>query len=281
MMPSHRQSQVRKRRVLGEHPLRFTGIGTLALATCATLFAFGGSAQASTPVGLGGARTFAVLAGSGITNTGPTTITGNVGTFPNTAITGAGSITVTGTNHDGDTVTQLAKTSLVTAYNTAAAEGPTTAIAADLAGRTLKAGIYHSASSIGLSGTLTLDGASDPNSLFVFQAGSTLITSSGSNVRFINGANPCNVYWQVGSSATLGTNSNFGGTILALTSISLKTGATVDGRVLARNGAVTMDRNTIRLGNCAAVPIATPTSTSPQVSATPSGSIGTGDNSFG
>ena len=272
---------------------RVVGLGALALVTAATAFAVGGSAQAATPVNLGGSQAFAILAGTGITNTGPTKITGNIGTFPTTSITGAGSITLTGTNHAGDSVTQLAKNSLVTAYNNAAAEGPATAIPADLAGRTLKAGIYNSASSIGLSGTLTLDGAGDPNSLFVFQAGSKLTTSSGSVVRFINGASWCNVYWQVGSSATLGTNSTFRGTILALTSISLNTGATVDGRVLARNGAVTLDRNTIRIDNCAAGATApgpqvsaTPsgsitTAPGPQVSATPSGSIATGDNSFG
>ena len=157
-----------------------------------------------------GARgSFAVLAGAGITNTGPTTINGDLGTFPTTSITGAASMTVTGTNHGGDAVTQGAKTDLVTAYNTATGEGPTTAVAADLGGRTLTAGIYNSASSLGLTGALTLNGAGNPNALFVFQAGSTLTTASASSVVLTNGAQACNVFWQVGSSATLGTGSSF------------------------------------------------------------------------
>jgi hypothetical protein len=128
---------------------------------------------------------------------------------------------------------------------------------------------------------LTLDAAGDPNAVWVFQAGSTLITASGSKIVMLNGAQSCHVYWQVGSSATLGTNSTFTGTILALTSISLQTGATLDGRVLARNGAVTMDANTITRSACSTVtstPSATPT---PQVTATPSGPVGTGDHSTG
>ena len=260
----------------------------VALAIVGSLVALGTSAAAATsPVGLGTADSFAVLAGTGITNTGPTTITGDIGTFPTTSITGLTSLTLLGTNHAGDSVTQAAKTDLTTAYTTAAGEGPTTAIAADLVGQTLKPGVYNSVSAVGLSGVLTLDAAGDPNAVWVFQAGSTLITASGSRVVMLNGAQSCNVYWQVGSSATLGTNSRFTGTILALTDISLQTGATVDGRALARNGAVTMDTNTITRSACSAsTPTATPSTTAtatptPQVTATPSGPVGTGDNSTG
>jgi hypothetical protein len=131
--------------------------------------------------------------------------------------------------------------------------------------------VYNSGSSIGLTGTLTLDAEGDPNAVFVFQAGSSLITASGSTVSLINGAQACNVFWQVGSSATLGTNSTFSGTILALTSITATTGSTITGRILARNGAVTLDTNSITTPVCAAAP-PTPTATStPTATATPTG----------
>jgi type VI secretion system secreted protein VgrG len=124
---------------------------------------------------------------------------------------------------------------------------------------TLVSGVYTSASSMGLTGTLTLDAAGDPNAAFVFQAGSTLTTASGSQVALINGAQACNVFWQVGSSATLGTGSRFRGTILALTDITVTTAATVDGRILARNGAVTLDTNTITRSTCATPATVAPT----------------------
>ena len=151
----------------------------------------------------------------------------------------------TAPNHGGDAVTQGAKNDLVTAYDTAAGEGPTNPIVADLGGQTLTPGVYNSASSIGLTGDLTLNAGGDPNAVFVFQAGSSLITASTSRVNLVNGAQSCNVFWQVGSSATLGTGSTFRGTVMALTSITVTTAVTVDGRVLARNGAVTLDTDTI------------------------------------
>ena len=271
------------------------GTSVLALAIVGSLVVLGSDAAAApVAVGLGTADSFAVLAGTGITNTGPTTITGDIGTFPTATITGLTSLTLSGTNHAGDSVTQGAKTDLTTAYTTAAGEGPTTAIAADLVGQTLKPGVYNSASAVGLSGVLTLDAAGDPNAVWVFQAGSTLITASGSKVVMLNGAQACNVFWQIGSSATLGTNSTFTGTMMALTSISLQSGATVDGRVLARNGAVTLDHNTITRSACStatSAPTTQPSTTAtatpatatqaPQVTATPSGPVGTGDNSTG
>jgi hypothetical protein len=244
----------------------------IALFTLALLagLALGGSAgAASGPVPLGTAGSFAVLAGAGITNTGATTITGDLGTHPTPAYTGAASVTLHGTTHLADGVALGAKNDLVTAYNNAAGQGPTSPIAADLAGRTLTAGVYNSGSSIGLSGVLTLNAAGDPNAVFVFQAGSTLITGPGSSVSLINGAQPCNVYWQVGSSATLGTTTSFVGTIMAMESITLDTGATVNGRVLARNAAVTLHNNTITSSTCAApatppaTTATTPTATTP------------------
>jgi hypothetical protein len=135
-------------------------------------------------------------------------------------------------------------------------------VAADLAGLTLAPGIYNSASSLGLTKQLTLNGGGNPNALFVFQAGSTLTTASGSSVVLTNGAQACNVFWQVGSSATLGTGSTFRGSILALTSITVTTGTTIDGRVLARNGAVTLDTDTITKPTCASTPGGTTSVTS-------------------
>lgn len=244
----------------------FSGVGAKARASLVAavflipimLVSLTGSAQAATAVSLGTADSFVVLAGSGITNTGPTTLNGDMGTYPTLTITGSSTITMNGTNHAGDAVTQGAKTDLVTAYNSAAGQTPATTVSGDLGGRTLVAGVYNSASSLGLTGALTLDAANDANAVFVFQAGSALTTASGSSIVLINGAQACNVFWQIGSSATIGTGSSFVGTIIALTSITLTTGATVSGRALARNGAVTMDTNTITRPTCiSAVPTTT------------------------
>ncbi|MBP2637586.1 MAG: hypothetical protein H6Q69_448 [Firmicutes bacterium] len=220
-------------------------------------------------VNLGTANSFAVLAGAGITNTGPTTIIGDVGTFPITSETGFGSVTLIGTNHGGDAVTQQAKTDLTTAYNDAAGRIPAIVVAGDLGGLTLVPGVYKSTSSLGITGILTLDAQGDPNAVFIFQMGSTLTTASGSSVNLINGAQSCNIFWQVGSSATLGTGSTFRGNILALASITATTAVTVDGRLLASVGAVTLDTNTITISTCAVslsltkvCPIPTPPNTS-------------------
>ena len=207
------------------------------------------SAQA--PVGLGTDGSFAVLAGSTVTNTGPSVISGSVGLDPGSAVTGfPPGIVLAGTTQVANGVALQAKSDLVTAYNDAAGRSSTATVSADLAGRTLTSGVYTSASSLGLSGALTLDAQGDPNAVFVFQAGSSLIVGSGSQVNLIGGAQACNVYWQVGSSATIGTGAAFVGNILALTSISMTTGATLQGRALARNGAVTLDTNTITRPLC-------------------------------
>jgi RNA polymerase sigma factor (sigma-70 family) len=200
---------------------------------------------------LGASASFGVLAGAGITNTGLSAITGDIGAFPTVAITGLASLTIGGTNQAGTAVTQQAKADLATAYAASAGKASTATISGDIGGRTLGPGIYDAASSIGLTGTLTLDGHGDPNAVFILRAGSTLITASASQVALVNGARSCNVFWQVGSSATLGTGSTFRGSILALTSITVTTGVTIDGRVLARNGAVTLDSDSItRSGQC-------------------------------
>ena len=231
-----------------------------------------------TAVGLGTAEPFSVLAGAGITNTGPTTLGGDIGTYPTPTITGVSELTITGTNHGGDAVSQGAKPDVLTAFNTLAGQGPTTPTGADLTGQTLVSGVYNSGSSIALSGTVTLDAQGDPDAVFVFQAGSTLITSSSSTVALINGTQACNVFWQVGSSATLGTNSVFRGNLLALTDITATTAATVEGRLLAINGAVTLDTNTISAPTCAppvttAPPTSTTTATVPPESTTTAATV--------
>jgi hypothetical protein len=241
-------------------------IGIIGLAAFLTI-ALAGTVLGAGSVNLGAAKSFAVLAGTTITNTGPTTITGDVGLHPGAAATGFTKVTLHGAKHLGDAVARKAKRALVTAYNDAAGAKPVTNVPTELGGTTLKPGVYAS-DTLGLTGTLTLDG----EGLYIFQAGSTLITAPSSRVRLINGASACNVYWKVGSSATLDTSTRFKGTIMALTSISLKTGAVLQGRALARNGAVTMDRNTINSSSCAApstTPKATPRSGTQSVGSPP------------
>ena len=230
---------------------RLTSRWALASLAAAALLVIGSTgASAATAVPLGTARSFVVLAGSGVTATGPNTLNGDLGTFPTTTVTGAGSITVNGTDHGGDGVTQGAKSDLVNAYNNAAGQGPTMPIVADLGGQTLVPGVYNQAATMLVTGVLTLDAQGDPNAVWVFQAGSDLTVASGSSVSLVNGAQSCNIFWQVTSSAGLGTNSHFRGTIIALTSITLNTGATLTGRALARNGDVTLDSNTITRPSC-------------------------------
>ena len=228
----------------------------MGLVSGATLLALGAPAAfaAMTPVKLGTAASYAVLASQTVTNTGPSSITGSVGVSPKKAITGFPPGKIHGGSfHRGDADAANARAALTTAYNTAAGETPQTQVGPDLAGQTLGPGTYgnsNAAGTLGLTGNLTLDGQNKKNAVFVFQADSTLMTDSNTNINLIRGADWCNVYWKVGSSATLGTDSNFVGNILALTSITLTTHAKVEGRVLARNGAVTLDSNTITRPAC-------------------------------
>ncbi len=261
---------------------RHVRVGLASAAALALLVALPGAAQAAaTPVPLGTADSFVVLAGQLITNTGATTLSGDVGLSPGAApphITGFGTVTQpSGTVHDADAVALGAQADLTVAYLNAAGQSPATAIPTELGGTTLLPGVYSSGT-YGITNTLTLDAQGDPNAVFVFTAASTLITASGSTVSLINGAQACNVFWQVTSSATLGSGSRFLGNILSLTSITLDTGATVEGRVLARNGSVTLDANTITRPTCAAAPTPTPTPT-PQVTMVPRGAVSTGDGS--
>lgn len=218
----------------------------------AALVAVPVSAVAAEPtVNLGTTAGFAVLAGTTITNTGPTTITGDVGLHPGSAFVDTG-VTLIGTRYIADAVANQAKIDLVTAYNEAAGRPVSGAVPVDLGGLTLTPGVYSSGGVLGITGTLTLDAQGDPDAVFIFQSTATLITASNSNVVLINGARFCRVFWVVPSSATLGTNSVFVGHIFALTDIAAQTGATVEGQLLARNGQVTLDTNVITNDICAA-----------------------------
>lgn len=219
---------------------RFTAV---TLLICAGL-----AAQAGAGTILGSACGYGVLAGSTVTNTGPSVITGNLGVWPGTAVTGfPPGIVVNGTINAGNGAAQQAQSDLTAAYNFLAGIAPTGNLTGqDLGGMTLTPGVYNFTSSAFLTGTLTLDAQGDPNAQFIFQMGSTLITASDSAVVMINNGDACQIFWQVGSSATLGTGTDFMGNIVALTSITLTTGATIlEGSALARNGAVTLDSNLI------------------------------------
>jgi hypothetical protein len=200
-------------------------------------------------VNLGAADPYAVLGGSAKTNTGPTTIHGDLGIWPGTSITGFPPGVVTGTIHDSDANAMNAQNSLVTAYNFAAGQPCASVLTGqNLGGLTLIPGVYCFASSAQLTGTLTLNANGDPNALFLFQIGSTLTTANNSAVVFTNGGQGDNVFWQVGSSATFGTTTNFAGNVLAQTTITFNTGANLScGRALAINGAVTTDTNNISI----------------------------------
>ena len=202
---------------------------------------------AQLPVNLRNAAVFAVLAGSTVTNTGPTTVTGDLGVSPGTALTGFLPGKIVGTAHLGDPTAATAEADLTTAYNDAA--GRTlcpVSVAGNLGGLTLAPGLYKSTSSLEISsGDLTLDAKGNANAVFIFQMASTLTTTSGRRVILKGGAKSSNVFWQVGSSATLGTKSVVKGTIMADQAITLNTGATLDGRALARIAAVALDTNAV------------------------------------
>jgi hypothetical protein len=189
-----------------------------------------------------------VLAASTVTNAGPTLITGDLGVSPGTAVTGFGpgnGVVTGGAIHAGDPTAAQAQLDLTVAYNNAAGRANPGAVPADIGGLVIPPGVWRAPVSLAITGNVTLDGQNNPNSVFIFQMASTLTTSVNSTVTLINGANACNVFWQVGSSATINTASVFSGTVLAQASISLGTGATVNGRVLARTGAVSLLSNTV------------------------------------
>ena len=250
--PEHAHVPARRR------PATAARVGGLTALASIFLLALPGSSSAATSVGLGTAGSYAVLAGAGVTNTGPTVINGDLGTSPTPAITGFGGPpggTVNGTIHSADADAASAQNDLTTAYNDAAGQGPPNMVATELGGQTLTPGVYEAASgTFGITGALTLNAQGNPDAVFIFDAATTLTTATASQVTMINGGQACNVFWKVGSSATLGTDSAFMGNILALQSISLNDGVTVQGRLLARNGAVTLINDTVTRAGCAAGP---------------------------
>ena len=216
-------------------------------------------ASAQTAPSLGSAQSYAVLGGSTVTNTGSSVIGGDLGLSPGTSVTGFPPGVVSGgAIHAADAAALSAQNSLVTAYNSAAGQSCTQDLTGqDLGGKVLTPGVYCFSTSGALTGTLTLNAQGNSAAVFIFKFGSTLTTASGSSVVMTNGGTQCNVFWQVGTSATLGTSTAFAGNILALSSITVTTGANVVGRALARNGAATLDTNNITPATCASVPVPT------------------------
>jgi type VI secretion system secreted protein VgrG len=225
----------------------------LVAAFAMAVLLYGSSTVLAGP-SLDSAQSFAVLGHETVTNTGPTTVYGNLGVTPGTSVTGFGPGTVTGgTIHLNDAVAQQALADAAIAKTNLGLLGPGTLLGADLTGLTLTPGTYTvAAGTTNLVGTLTLDGLGDADALWVFQMPSTLITSSGSEVDVINTGSGAGVYWNVGSSATLGTGTMFAGNILAYASVTLNTDADIlCGRAIALTGAVTLDTNKISNNNTA------------------------------
>jgi len=235
---------------------RGIGIALLAFVTGASLFLAVGTANAAIvpTVDLGTAEDFSVLGGQTVTNTGPSVLANSVGVSPGTAIVGfpPGVVQPPGTVEAGTPAAAQAQADSTAAYLDADGRPLNETTTSDLTGLTLVGGVYAgpSQSPLSLSGTLTLDGEGNPNSVFIFQTDSTLITGPGSTVSLINGAQACNVFWQVGSSATLDTGSTFVGNILALTTITVADSVTVQGRALAQNGEVTLINDTFTQVGC-------------------------------
>lgn len=250
--------------------LAATAVGALVL----TAGPFGAArADAAVAVPLGGAADYAVLGATpSITNVGASVITGDIGISPASSIVGFGSATVTGTQHANDQDAIDAQTDLTVAYLQAQAQTPSTTIPSQLGGTAPVPGAYTDGPGGGgldLTGVLTLDGGGSYDSIWVFQSESSLVTAG--DVVLSNGAQACNVYWQVTSSATLGTSTDFAGTIMALASITTVSGVTVQGRLLARSAAVTIDNTTItRPDTCLTGPVV-PVVVPPAVPAVPGG----------
>lgn len=238
------------RKIMHSTHKRLLTLPAFLLLTLALVTSSANAAQSQ--VSLGTTNKFAVLAGSTVANTGPSVINGDLGLAPGSSVTGFPPATLNGAMHITDAVAGIAQNDLTTAYNDAAGRTPATAVPADLGGLTVTPGVFKASSALGLTGSLTLNAQGDPNSVFIFQVGSSLTTASGSSVNLINGAQPCNVFWQIGASATLGTGSTFVGNTMALTSLSLNDSVTVQGRLMARNGAVTLINDTVNSAGCAA-----------------------------
>ena len=255
----------------------------------AAVLSFGSAAGAATSpaVPMGTARNYSVLGASTVTNTGSSVLHLNLGVSPGTAITGfpPGLVVPPANTNRANAVAAQAQADLTAAYLNAAGRSIDATTTSNLANKHLLAGVYAgpSKSALSLTGPLVLDGAGDPSSVFIFQTNSTLVTASASTVELINGAQACNVFWQVGSSATLGSGSVFAGNIMALASVTVNNGVTVHGRALARTGAVTLINDRFLTPTCAVTPEASPAPTSttaaPGTPGTPGGDSGTGGGS--
>jgi hypothetical protein len=238
------------------HPIRIKSaslrLGLSVFTVGVLTLAFGASpAWSATAPNLGTAAAASVVAGSAVTNNGSSTLSGNLDLYPGTAVTGFPPGVVGGTQNIGGPTggpANVAANDVTSAYLQVKAAPTTAVMNTDLGGQSLTPGVYSASSGMSLTGTLTLVG--DASSVFIFQAVSTLITAPGSRVVLSGGVQACNVDWQVGSSATIGTTTSFVGNILALASISMNTGATLEGRALAQTGAVTLDDNTITSPTC-------------------------------
>jgi hypothetical protein len=254
-------TNIRKRALRGRPGYSWLAGAPVLLTSLAVLIATQSSASAAdTPVNLGTASTYAVLAATTVTNTGSSVISGNLGLSPGTSVTGFPPGTVNnGSEEIANPAAAQAQTDLTAAYNDASTRTPTTTGLSSIGNQTLTSGVYNAASALDVNGTLTLDAQGDANAVFIFQVGSALTTASGTSIVLANGAQACNVFWQVGSSATVGTGTTFQGDILALTSITVTTGDTLDGSALASNGAVTLDDDNITVPACSLpIPLASP-----------------------
>ncbi len=228
-------------------------IGTAVI--CA-VFGMVPSGSAATQLTIGTIDTFAVLAGTSVVNdSGPTVISGDVGVSPGTSLMGFPPGSIAGASHLNTTFALQAKTDLDGAYLDAEGQPAAFIIPSELGGTVQTPSVYNSPTgTFHISGTVTLDAQGNPDATFIFKSASTLITSGSSHVVLINGAQACNIFWQVGGSATLGTNSSFEGNIMALTSVMVSTNATVEGRILARNGSVMLDSDFITKPPCTTPP---------------------------
>ncbi|HLK75608.1 MAG TPA: ice-binding family protein, partial [Streptosporangiaceae bacterium] len=227
----------------------------IAITVAIAMSAFSQSANAATgAVGLGTADSYAVLAGSTVTNTGPSVVSGDLGVSPGTAVTGftgaPDGTVIHGTIHAADASAASAQSALTTAYNDAAGRTKTASIPGFIHGAsTLGPGVYNATSSLDVGGTLTLDG--DASAVFIFQTGTTLVTDTGTTIKLAGGAQACNVFWQVGSSATLKSGTTFVGTVLASAMIGVGANDNIMGRLLASTAAVTLINDTITAPHCA------------------------------
>ena len=225
-------------------------VGALAIAGMSVA----GSSAAVAPLSLNSANSFALVVGGGLSNTGQSTITGDVGLSPVISFTDSGVLMLKGAYHFGDTATVTAQTSIATAYGLAASENPSVVIASELAGQTLLPGIYTNVAGISVNGTVNLDAQNNPNAIFVLQTPLALTTGAASNINLVNGAQACNVFWQVGTTSSLGANSDFKGNLLGKGNFSSAAGSAVQGRVLIMQGSASLSSTQISRPDCKIVP---------------------------